>query len=116
VIAEKLSLKTSTVHRHLANIHKKYGKRSSIEILCLLNSEMEKERAMIRLTPRGEDVFRLISQGLTTRQISERLGISCSGVLRHKEKMLLQNHCASTLELLAKYHGKDGAKAADHCG
>jgi DNA-binding CsgD family transcriptional regulator len=116
VIAEKLSLKTSTVHRHLANIHKKYGERSSIGILCLLNSEMETERTMIRLTPRGEDVFRLIAQGLTIRQISERLGISYSGVVRHKEKMLLQNHCASTLELLAKYHGKGGKGAAEHCG
>jgi DNA-binding CsgD family transcriptional regulator len=116
VIAEKLSLKTSTVNRHLAAIHKKFGKRSSLEILCLLNAKKQTEGSMIRLTPRGEEVFVLITQGLTIRQIGERLGISSSGVLRHKEKMLLQNSCASTLELVAKYHGKVGEMPADQCG
>lgn len=52
----------------------------------------------------------LIMEGLTTSRIGERLGISASGVKRHKEKMLLQNHCGTMLELIAKYHGMEDGK------
>ena len=42
-------------------------------------------------------------RGITYKQIAERLGISLSGVRRHREKMLWQNECRSMLELVAKY-------------
>lgn len=63
------------------------------------------KRYALRLTPRGQDVFELILRGLTIAQIAKRLGISYSGVLRHREKMLLQNDCHCMTELIAKYHG-----------
>ena len=47
----------------------------------------------------------LAMSGLSIREISKRLGIIYSCVLRHKEKMLLPNECNSMLELIAKYHG-----------
>lgn len=59
----------------------------------------------IRLTPRGREVFELAMRGLSIKEISEYLGISYSGVLRHREKMLLVNKCASMLQLIAKYQG-----------
>lgn len=62
------------------------------------------ERSVLRLTPRGKDVFKLVLNGLTIAQIADRLGISYSGVLRHREKMLLQNCCHSMGELIAKHH------------
>lgn len=60
---------------------------------------------MVRLTPRGREVFELIMHGLTIAQIAERMSISYSGVLRHREKILMQNDCRTMLELVAKYHG-----------
>jgi hypothetical protein len=34
--------------------------------------------------------------------------MSINGVKRHRETMLLQNNCATMLELIAKYHGMEG--------
>jgi len=52
----------------------------------------------------------LIMEGLNIKKISERLGMSISGVKRHREKMLLQNGCTDMLELIAKYHGMQGGE------
>ena len=57
----------------------------------------------LRLTPRGKEVFELVMDGLTIAQIAERLDVSYSAILRHREKMLLQNNCHSMPELVAKY-------------
>ena len=70
--------------------------------------------ATLRLTPRGKEVFNLIMEGLTIAEIAERLGISYSGVLRHREKMLLQNDCHSMPELVAKFQiGKLGNESQE---
>lgn len=45
----------------------------------------------------------LFMRGFTYTKIAEHLGISLSGVRRHREKMLWQNDCKSMLELIAKY-------------
>lgn len=45
----------------------------------------------------------LFMRGFTYKKIAEHLGISLSGVRRHREKMLWQNECKSMLELIAKY-------------
>ena len=55
------------------------------------------------LTPRGKEVFLLILEGLSNRQIAAQLSITPSGVKRHREKMLLRNGCTSMMELVAKY-------------
>lgn len=59
----------------------------------------------IKLTPRGKEVFLLILDGLKTNQIAHHLGISRSGVRRHREKMIQDNGCESMIELIAKYYG-----------
>ncbi|WP_418216122.1 LuxR C-terminal-related transcriptional regulator [Bilophila wadsworthia] len=95
----------ATVYWHLAIIRKIFGVHSNIELLHQLTEEPEMDMSTIQLTPRGREVFELVLHGLSIKEISERLGISYSGVLRHREKMLLVNKCASMLELIAKYHG-----------
>jgi DNA-binding CsgD family transcriptional regulator len=60
----------------------------------------------IKLTPRGREVFLRTLAGLTIREIAGQLGMSISGVCRHKENMLIRNDCASMKELIAKYRGK----------
>ena len=80
----------------------------------MLNTELEFKSHYLKLTPRGAEVFRLILEGVTDHGIAKRLGISYSGVRRHKEKMLLANGCASMLELVAKYHMENAGP--DSCG
>ena len=95
----------ATVYRHLAAIRKAFVVHNSIELLHHLNEEPEASISTIQLTPRGREVFELAMSGLSIKEISRRLGISYSGVLRHREKMLLVNECNSMLELIAKYRG-----------
>ena len=70
----------------------------------------------LRFSPRGKEVFMLIREGMPDKRIAECLGMGGSGVKRHKEKMLLDNNCASILELIAKYHGMavEKPKAGQH--
>lgn len=105
-IAQKLSIEVTTVYWHLAILRKIFGVHSNIALLYILNNNLDMNTTTIQLTPRGKEVFELAMHGLTTEEISERLGISYSGVLRHKEKMLLVNKCSSMMELIAKYRGK----------
>ena len=80
---------------------------TSIEMLQAINKGSESKLSSIRLTPRGTEVFELIIKGLSDKQIGEHLGMSYSGVRRHKEKMLLGNNCTTILELIAKYRDSD---------
>ena len=80
---------------------------NSVEMLNALTADPNGSPAAgIRLSPRGKEVFQLILKGLSDRQIGECLGISYSGVRRHKEKMLLANSCSTVLELIAKNRGE----------
>lgn len=62
--------------------------------------------AGLRLSQRGVKVFAFILDGMNTMQIAKRLGISYSGVRRHREKMLRDNHCVTMSELIALHHGR----------
>lgn len=70
----------------------------------MLNTNHVFDPRCLKLTPRGTEVFRLLLEGVSDKQIAERLGISYSGVRRHKEKMLLMNDCNTVLELDSKYY------------
>lgn len=112
-IADKLSIDRQTVYRHLANIRKALEVHSSIGILHFIVNEIEFDPYVIKLTPRGKEVFQLILEGLGDKQIGERLGISYSGVRRHKEKMLINNSCESMLELISKYYATRTEKSSN---
>lgn len=62
----------------------------------------------IVLTKREREIFQLCLDGLSSRAISERLGIGFSTVKRHRENMLFKNNCATMRELLAASLGKKG--------
>lgn len=100
-----LSIDRKIVYLHLAHIRKSIGAHSSIEMLHMLFAEQNADYTNpLKLTPRGAEVFNLILQGVSDKKIGETLGMSYSGVRRHKEKMLLVNGCDSMLELVAKYY------------
>lgn len=103
-IAERLCIDRAIVYLHLAHIRKSVGAHSSIEMLHILLDEPETSRNPLKLTPRGAEVFQLILKGMSDKKIGETLGMSYSGVRRHKEKMLLANDCNDMLELVAKYY------------
>ena len=79
-------------------------------------SETKRNLSQLVLTPRGKEVFELILDGKTSNEIAGFLGISYSGVLRHREKMLEQNDCHSMNELVAKYYGLSADSLPDCTG
>lgn len=100
-----LSIQRATVYRHQATIRKLYNVNVSIELMRAIISETKRNLSQLVLTPRGKEVFELILDGKTSNEIAGFLGISYSGVLRHREKILEQNDCHSMNELVAKYYG-----------
>ena len=84
------------------SIRKKTGTNNIIELLYFIYKDQDNN--FIKLTSRVKDVFALIITGKTNEEIAKELGISKSGVRRHKEKMLLQNNCNTILELISKYY------------
>ena len=97
----------------MATIRKSLDVHTSIEMLRAINKNSESKPSPLRLTPRGTEVFELIIKGLSDKRIGEHLGMSYSGVRRHREKMLLCNNCASMRELIAKYYGRDADAGPD---
>jgi len=101
----KLIIGKWTLYKSLYKIRKSLGVRSTLEMLHILQATPENAASSLRFSPRGKEVFMLIMEGLTNKRIAERLGIGVSGVKRHKEKMLIQNDCATMLELIARHRG-----------
>ena len=85
---------------------------NSVEMLNTLIADSEDTFGGIKLSPRGKEVFQLILKGVSDKQVGESLGISYSGVRRHKEKMLLANGCSTMLELVAKLRSANEEKQA----
>ncbi len=65
---------------------------------------------MLKFTKRGSEVFQLYLKGYSGRKIGTILGMSYSGVRRHKEKMVSANSCASMRELAARFY--DGVESS----
>ncbi len=93
------------LYQHLAEIRKRMSYHSSVKVLFSYKNIPCQNAAFADMgfTPRGKEVFLLILEGLSNRQIAEQLSISPSAVKRHREKILLQNGCTSMMELVAKY-------------
>jgi DNA-binding CsgD family transcriptional regulator len=99
---------------HLTRLRKKLGVHSNRELLHLMRKTPEHAMSTLRFTLRGREVFALIIEGLTSKEISERLGMGVNGIKRHKDKMLWQNDCETMRELIAKYYGADGGETREN--
>ncbi|QFY14238.1 LuxR family transcriptional regulator [Nonomuraea phyllanthi] len=60
-------------------------------------------RAYWRLTPREWDVADLAAQGMTNRQIADRLFITIDTVKKHLTRVLAETGCASRTQLAVRY-------------
>ncbi len=83
------------------------GAQDNLEMLYKLYHKQNMSMQHLMLSSRGKEVFSLILQGYRDKEIGSLLGISYSGVRRHKEKMLRGNNCASILELVGRYYTQD---------
>ena len=68
----------------------------------LLNENLRlKNELLIRsLTKREKQVLKLISQGLTNKEIAEKLNISCYTADTHRKRMLHKLHLKNTAALI----------------
>ena len=99
-----MSYNYSTVRRYLAELRLIFGVHKTREIMTKLEVCDHGSSVKVRLSPRGREVLLLYMDGFSYKQIGESLGMSLSGVRRHREKMLWQNDCESMMELIARYH------------
>jgi DNA-binding CsgD family transcriptional regulator len=106
-------LSWETVHWHLQKIRKEFDVHTSRELLLAADMPVAADQPTVRFSPRGREVMELFMRGRTYRQIAQCLGISLSGVQRHREKMLQQNNCESMLALIARYKAQLAAEQAE---
>lgn len=96
-----MGIKFKSVHQYLYRIRKKLEIHTTRQILAALG----KGNDMLKFTKRGAQVFHLYVKGCTGKNIGKILGMSYSGVRRHKEKMLRDNSCDSMIQLVARFYG-----------
>ena len=113
-MAPILFVSYGTIRWHLVNLRRVFKVRTTRELLHKLETSCFTDSAtattIIKLSPRGRQVFELFRRSFTYRQIAERLGMSVSGVRRHCEKMLWKNGCDTMLALIAKHQAQCGVE------
>ena len=73
----------------------------------LRRAQDREEKAEEQLTPRQQEVLTLIAEGLSNREIGERLGISVKTVERHRENIMKRLNLHSRTDLV-KYALRKG--------
>ncbi len=100
-----MDISRHTVKSHLAAIREKMGVNKTCQIVYVLSNE-NGDIANITATKREVEIFLLIIEGKTSREIANQFEISINTVRRHRENMLRTNQCKNILELMNKYYGK----------
>jgi len=75
---KKLFISKWTLEKSFYMIRKILGAHTTLEMLHILRPASESAEPALRFSPRGKEVFMLIKEGLTTKRISERLGMGVS--------------------------------------
>jgi DNA-binding NarL/FixJ family response regulator len=75
------------------------------------NTAVEASRKAVRLTNRERDVIDLLSEGLSNRDIAERLGIAVHTVKSHVHSVLEKLSLNSRLQVAAFTHALGGSKS-----
>jgi DNA-binding NarL/FixJ family response regulator len=76
----------------------------------LVQEPGEKRKRPASLTPREREVLQLIAEGVTTREISEKLGVSRKTIDSHRRQIMEKAHATSVAEL-TKFAIKEGLTA-----
>ncbi len=102
-VAKLCHIKEKAFKKHLASIRKVLGVRNTPEMICKLCDNDKKSLKHIKLTKRGKQIFLLIIQGFTSKEIAKQIGITESTVKDHREIMLGMNYCENICQLVYKY-------------
>ena len=105
-IAHVLNIHTDVSHLFSANNKKisflGMNGRPSIYGIDPFNPEFEGEEPALLFSKREIDIIKLIADGLSTHQISDRLYISYDTVKTHRRNILSKSGCKNMPELIAK--------------
>ncbi|MBI2927687.1 MAG: response regulator transcription factor [Verrucomicrobia bacterium] len=63
----------------------------------------------VRITPREEEVLRLVAQGYSSKEIGEKLGCSAVTVDRHVQHICAKLHVSGRVAAASKYFGRKNA-------
>ena len=61
---------------------------------------MDKHNKLSRITTREKEVINLLAKGLTTKQIGQRLNISSTTVITHRNNLRTKLDCKNCPELI----------------
>ncbi len=109
-VTELCHSKEKTLKKHLASIRKVLGVSNTPELICKLCDNDKKSLKHLKFTKRGKQIFLLIIQGFTSKEIAEQIGIVESTVKDHRKIMLRVNKCSDISELILMYYNKNQIK------
>jgi len=64
-----------------------------------MQARMESDNGLLSLTPREKEVFRLIAEGMQTKEIVEKLGVSKKTAETHRNNLMYKIGLISTADL-----------------
>jgi len=103
-IATEMRVSVKTVYNYFYNIRKSLKINKNSEILTVLGKYFININSNIILTPRGNEVFRLILAGKSDKEIAEELDISYSTERFHVYSILSKNNCKTKDDLYMLYY------------
>ncbi|MFC2113475.1 response regulator transcription factor [Bacteroidota bacterium] len=65
---------------------------------------MDQQILLSRISTREIEVIELLAQGLTTYQIGQKLNISSTTVISHRNNLRIKLKCKNCVELISKAH------------
>ncbi|MFC2116654.1 response regulator transcription factor [Bacteroidota bacterium] len=65
---------------------------------------MDKQILLSRISTREKEVIELLAQGLTTHQIGQRLNVSSTTVISHRNNLRIKLNCKNCPELISIAH------------
>ncbi|MFN3170369.1 MAG: response regulator transcription factor [Hyphomicrobiales bacterium] len=86
--------------------------------LCFVGSKALTDKTHPKITPREKEIMGLIAEGLSSREISKRLGIAYFTVRKHRSNILpkLGLHDAAALQAFAAAHFFDAEQKRAELG
>ena len=81
------------------NTVKKGGKYFSQQLLLNLIAQ-KNEKSLNALTPREIDIVKLLSLGLSTLEIADKLNLSVRTIEKHRSELLLRTQSANSISLI----------------
>lgn len=74
-------------------------------VVQAFNNSAKKQSELSELTQREQDILRLLSQGLLSKEIADQMGIAYWTVVDHVKHIYDKLHVHSRAQAIAKYHG-----------